>query len=301
MALMDWTQYRTLVVETLIQGRTAFLVTSLSIVLLAYSMARLTWMLVPVPPGEVPPLMTVTPAADQLKVDALTLSREIVARHLFGQAQTVGANQAFAAIPETQLKLVLRGVMASKDPRTATAIVADPSGNEDFYTVGKELPGGAVLKEVHDQNIVLSRGGRFETLRLPDDALKAGGGGMPPSSPATSAPIAVAPEAGVLLQQYREQFLKDPQSLANLLQGEPYWENGRMMGYRLRPGRDASALSKFGIQSGDVVTAINGVSLVDPAGRTELLRNISNATQLNVDLIRGGRPFSVAIPLGQPG
>lgn len=296
---MDWTQYRTLVAETLIRGRTAFLATALSIVLLAYSMARLTWMLVPVPPGEVPPLMTVTPAPDRLKVDALALSREIVAKHLFGQAQTVGANQALAAIPETQLKLVLRGVMASKDPRTATAIVADPSGNEDFYTVGKELPGGAVLKEVHAQNIVLSRGGRFETLRLPDDALKAGG--MTPPPPPTSAPLSVAPEAGELLQQYREQFLKDPQSLANLLQGEPYWENGRMMGYRLRPGRDASALSKFGIQSGDVVTVINGVSLVDPAGRTELLRNISNATQLNVDLIRGGKPFSIAIPLGQQG
>jgi general secretion pathway protein C len=232
-------------------------------------------------------------------VDALALSREIVAKHLFGQAQTVGANQALAVIPETQLKLVLRGVMASKDPRTATAIVADPSGNEDFYTVGKELPGGAVLKEVHAQNIVLSRGGRFETLRLPDDALKAGG--MTPPPPPASAPLSVAPEAGELLQQYREQFLKDPQSLANLLQGEPYWENGRMMGYRLRPGRDASALSKFGIQSGDVVTVINGVSLVDPAGRTELLRNISNATQLNVDLIRGGKPFSIAIPLGQQG
>ena len=188
--------------------------------------------------------------------------------------------------------------LSAKDPHTATAIVADPSGNEDFYTVGKELPGGAILKEVHPQNIVLSRGGRFETLRLPEDAFKVSDS---VTSPQTGPSLTVAPEAGKLLQQYRDRFVQNPQSLANLLQGEPYWDNGRLIGYRLRPGLDAGALAKFGIQSGDIVTAINGISLVDPAGRMELLRNITGATQFNVYLLRNAQPYSIAIPLGQSG
>lgn len=298
---MDWKQYKALGAEALITGRSAPMATALCVVLLAYSAARLTWMVVPIPPGAaVPsPLMTATPAGAPRQADALSLSREIVAKHLFGQAQTASPNPGLTAIPETQLKLVLRGVMASPDPRTATAIVADPSGHEDYYSVGEELPGGATLKEVHTQYIVLSRGGRFETLRLPADALKVAGGVLAPPANATS--TGVAPEAGALLQQYRDQFIKDPQSLANLLQGEPYWENGRLVGYRLRPGRDPGVLEKFGIQSGDVVTAVNGVSLTDPAGRLELLRNMNDATEVNVDLIRGGRPFSISIPIGQPG
>jgi len=253
-------------------------------------------MIVPLPAEQAPPPVTAAPVATATaRADALSLGREIVTRHLFGQVQTARPDQAAVAIPETQLRLVLRGVMASTDPHTATAIIADPSGKENFYTVGAALPGGATLKEVHAQHIVLSRGGRFETLRLPENTLKVTEGAV--ANP-DAQPLAVAPQAGALLQQYRQQFVQNPQSLANLLQGEPFWENGKLIGYRLRPGRDAGALAKLGIQSGDVVTAINGVSLVDPAGRMELLRNISNAQQFNVDLLRNGQPFSIAIPLG---
>jgi general secretion pathway protein C len=297
---MDWKQYKALGAEALLTGRSVSVATALCVVLLAYSAARLTWMVVPISAdgaGAPPPLAAPVMAPHQ--ADALSMSRDIVAKHLFGQVQTAGAQPGLATIPETRLKLVLRGVMASQDSHTATAIVADPSGHEDYYTVGKELPGGATLKEVHAQYIVLSRGGRLETLRLPTDSLKVSNGAL--ASPATAASPGVAPDAGALLQQYREQFIKNPQSLANLLQGEPYWENGRLVGYRLRPGRDPGVLEKFGIQSGDVVTAINGVSLTDPGGRMELLRDMNNATQFNVDLIRGGRPFSISIPIGQPG
>jgi len=298
---MDWKQYKALGAEAFLTGRSVSVVTALCVVLLAYSAARLTWMVIPLPAdgaGAPPPLMS-APLLASRQADALSMSRDIVARHLFGQAQTASAQPGLAAIPETQLKLVLRGVMASQDPHTATAIVADPSGHEDYYTVGQELPGGATLKEVHAQYIVLSRGGRFETLRLPTDALKVSNGVL--AAPAAAGSPGVAADAGALLQRYREQFIKNPQSLANLLQGEPYWQNGRLIGYRLRPGRDPGVLDKFGIQSGDVVTAINGVSLTDPGGRMELLRDMNNATQFNVDLIRGGRPFSISIPVGQPG
>jgi general secretion pathway protein C len=267
--------------------------TAAGVVLIAFSAARLTWVLLPAGDlQDTPPPSVTAPVA--VRTDALTLGHQIVARHLFGQAPSLNASSS-ATIPETSLRLVLRGVVASSDPKTAAAIVADPGGKEDFYIVGQEMPGGAVLKEVHAQHIVLSRGGRFETLRLPENAIKVGND----EAGASDAPSAgVAPEAGALLQQYRDQFLQNPQSLANLLQGEPYWDNGRLIGYRLRPGRDAGALAQFGVQSGDVVTAINGVSLVDPAGRMELLRKLPGATEFNVDLLRSGQPVSISIPVG---
>ena len=274
-------------------GRFASWMTAASVVLIAYSAASFTWMLLPAGDvaGDAPPV-TVAPAA--APTDALTLSREIVARHLFGQAPALTAG---AAIPETSLSLVLRGVVASPDPKTAAAIVADPSGNEQFYLVGQALPGGAVLKEVHRQRIVFSRDGRLETLRLPKDSLQ---GGNDDSSGSDDGTGDVAPDAGALLQRYRDQFLQNPESVATLLQGEPFWDNGRLIGYRLRPGRDPRLLAKFGIQNGDVVTAVNGVSVVDPAGRLELLRKLPVATQVNVDLLRDGQPVSISIPVGGP-
>ena len=264
---MDWKHYKALGMDMLLRGRPASLATALCVVLLAYSVAQLTWMVLPIQvvgAGAVPPSRGGAGVASAPQPNALSMSRDVVARHVFGEVQTASANTKLSAIPETHLDLKLRGVMATRDPHTATAIVADSSGQEDYYTVGEALPGGATLKEVHDQYIVLSRNGRFETLRLPSDALKVSNGVVAPA--AENAPPGAAPGAGDLLQQYRDQFIKDPQSLANLLQGEPYWENGRMIGYRLRPGRDPGVLEKFGIQPGDVVTAVNGVSLTDPGG-----------------------------------
>lgn len=297
--MIDWKQYRGWVVEAFLGGRVATVATFLCVALLAHSAAQLTWRVVPLPAQQTPLPVTAAPAAAlSTRADAPSLGRQIVAHHLFGQVQAEAPQQTAAAIPETSLRLELRGVMASDDPHTATAIVADAGGKEDFYSVGEQLPGGAVLKEVHAQHIVLSRGGRFETLRLPENTLKVKAG---VTAAPDARPLTPSPEAGRLLQQYRDQFIQDPQSLANLLQGEPYWDNGRLIGYRLRPGRDAGVLAKFGIQSGDVVTAINGVSVVDPAGRMELLRTISNAAQFNVDLLRNGRAYSIAIPLEREG
>jgi len=266
--------------------------------LLAYSAAHLTWQLIPLPPQQAAPMAPRSSSGGPARADAVALSREIVSRHLFGQAQAESAPTNKTAIPETSLRLTLRGVMASSDPNTATAIVADPGGKEDFYTVGQDMPGGAVLKEVHAQHIVISRGGRFETLRLPEDSLKVNSN-VETSPDAES--LSPSPQASALLERYRNQFVQDPQTLANLLQGEPYWENGRLIGYRLRPGRDAGVLSQFGIQSGDVVTAINGVSLVDPSGRMQLLRTITEATEFNVDLLRSGQPYTISIPVGKQG
>ena len=276
-------------------GRFAAWMTAAAVVLIAYSAAGFTWMLLAAgdTSDEAPPPATdVAPAA--ARADALTLGREIVARHLFGQAPSLTPG---AAIPETSLSLVLRGVVASPNPKTAAAIVADSSGNEQFYLVGQALPGGAVLKEVHRRRIVFSRDGRLETLRLPKESLQ---GGSDDTSGSDDGTVGVAPQAGALLQRYRDQFLQNPESLANLLQGEPYWDNGRLIGYRLRPGRDPRLLAQFGIQNGDVVTAVNGVSVVDAAGRLELLRKLPVATQVNLDLLRDGQPVTISIPVGGP-
>lgn len=283
--------------------------TGLAVTLLAYSAARMTWLFLPPPPeASVPVSVDVAqPAAAPQLVDPLALSRAIAARHLLGSSQAGAAPAGNAPIPETALNLQLRGVVASSDPKSASAIIADPAGKEDFFRVGDELPGGAVLNEVHPQHIILSRGGRFETLALPQ-GLQIGTAPMPSAGMQNPPPVMpdapvmntdVAPDAGIALQQLRGQFLQDPQALAALLQGEPFRQGGRFVGYRVRPGQDAALFAKFGLQSGDVITALNGVSVVNPQGRLELMRTIGSASQVTVDLLRNGAQQSISIPIGE--
>lgn len=299
----DWKLLSTSLATGAAQGRVPLMVTGLVMALLAFSAARVTWLVFP-PPTESTAITTSEPQTPSATTrnDPLLLSREIATRHLFGAPRADNAPVAGQPIPETQLNLLLRGVAASSNADAAFAIIADPAGKEDFYRVGDQLPGGAVLKEVHPQHIVLSRGDRFETLRLPQQALQmnAPPQSMPMQAPRTAPmPTAVAPDAGVALQQFRDQFVRDPQIMANLLQGEPFRDNGRVVGYRVRPGRDAELFAKFGLQSGDIVTAVNGVSVTDPQGRLDLMRSIGTTDEISVDLLRNGAPQSVTIQMGQ--
>ncbi len=282
--------------------RAAPWVTFALLALVCWQAAVLTWALLPTPQQPAPPVAantSVTPVASA--ADALTLSRTIAARHLFGSTVSTAAPVAQTNIPETRLRLTLRGVMAASLADQATAIIADPAGNENYYPVGAELPGGATLEEVHAEHVVLSRNGRYETLSLPKNALDVAGttrtSARQPafSSRPAARPPQPAPNAGALLRDMRQRIAQNPAALGELFQGQPVSEGGRMIGFRLSGGANATTLRQFGLQPGDVVTAVNGVGLDDPAGRLELLRNIGNAGQVTVEIQRNGTPYAFTI------
>jgi len=100
--------------------------------------------------------------------------RELAGWHLFGEAgrQNAVKRAATLSAPETRLRLTLKGVFASDEAAAAGwAIIADPKGKEDTYEIGDPLPGNAKLSEIYVDRIILERGGRFETLKLPKNAM----------------------------------------------------------------------------------------------------------------------------------
>lgn len=273
------------------------LVTLLLGAMLAYQAASLTWTLLPPPDNAAPPppRTDVAGGGQAAGNDAVSLSRAIAARHLLGQTQTVRVRPVETAIPETRLRLTLRGVMALDDSGTGAAVIADPAGKEALYHVGDTLPGGAKLKAVHPQHVVLSRRGRLETLRLPRNAVRVGA--TPSRRRPGAAPPRVAPDAGARLRSYRDQFLKNPASLAGLLRGEPVRRGGRLIGFRVRPGRDAQVLSTFGLRDGDVITAVNGIKLGEPGGTVKLMRELPRLNPVVAEFQRDGMQQSVTITL----
>jgi general secretion pathway protein C len=91
---------------------------------------------------------------------------QIAQLHLFGQAQSQAGGQAPTVAPETKLNLVLRGVIVSGQASDALAIIGPRGGKEKDYTIGQSLPGGAELKEIYADRVILQHRGRLETLTL---------------------------------------------------------------------------------------------------------------------------------------
>lgn len=75
-------------------------------------------------------------------------------------------------LPETNLRLTLRGILAGDEELPGSALIEDDKGRTEVYFKGDELPGDATLRSLHANRIVLERGGKLENLYFPelDDA-----------------------------------------------------------------------------------------------------------------------------------
>lgn len=276
-------------------GSWARLVNVLLVVWLAYLLADLSWRLVPVQQQDsglrAAPTTPPVQAAD-------SGATEVAALHLFGEAAAKPVASKVVAprdAPDTRLKLTLKGLYASDVAAEALAIVADAKGDEKPYRIGDQLPGGAELKEVYVDRIILMRSGRFETLRLPRDegptAARRG------AARATPGAASASRNPAKNLQGYRKSLQRNPQSLLKLVRPQPVRENGQFVGYRLLPGKERDFLNDLGLQPGDVVTGINGVTLNSPSQGMKALRALQNDSNVSLDIRRGGRTVAVNLDL----
>ncbi|KPJ88634.1 MAG: hypothetical protein AMJ53_16565 [Gammaproteobacteria bacterium SG8_11] len=291
--------------------RLPVIATLIGIVLIANSFAALTWKLVPVPdfPDAAIAVNKITrPAGAQARSAAgdQPVAAKISQYHLFGKFEKKIAPppvQAVATAPETLLNLKLRGVFSSQDKELARAIIADAKGEDESYAIGDEVPGGAILNDIFEDRVILERNGQLETLKLPVESLPgdtttAVSGGLPPRggnrvSPAPAAAIDTATaDTSEILRHYRDALINDPQSVMGLVRVQPYNKDGKLEGYRIRPGKDRQLLTKFGLRSGDVVKAVNGVPMDNPIKALEILRDLSTANSVTVDIERNGTPRS---------
>ena len=103
---------------------------------------------------------------------------DLTAINLFGEPSSTQVAQDLktAELPETNLRLILRGVIAGSEKAPNSVLVEGPDQQTDRYRIGDTLPGNAKLKAVYDNRIVIERGGRLENLYFPQDEL--GGSGI---------------------------------------------------------------------------------------------------------------------------
>ncbi|NOX75133.1 MAG: type II secretion system protein GspC [Gammaproteobacteria bacterium] len=265
----------------------------LAIALLAQGLALLTWQLVPSPELDNTGLAVIRPAGAKAPTEKSPKRQQISQWHLFGKVQKVVPKPvaAMTEAPDTRLNLKLSGVLVSGDPRTARATIGDGKGKEDAYGVGESLPGNAVLREIYADRVILEYRGRLETLRLPKEAPASKfASGRPASSRGRARGAGSRAETSALLKQYRGALMTNPQSLMNLVRTSPVTDRvtGRLKGFKIYPGRDRKLLGKFGLKAGDVVTGVNGVALDNPIKGLEIMRDLSTANSVNLEVERNG-------------
>jgi len=299
-----------------------FIVRLLLVVILSLSLARLFWLLFPTP--AVPAATVAIPTALG-PVDSASGSvniAELKSLAVFGRADAPKQDQPAAIdnkVVDTNLNLTLVGVMESSDENSARAIISS-GDKQDVYAVNAPLPVGnnVTLSKVMIDRVIINNNGQYESLWLYQNDPNA-----PKTAPAAQAvsysqPIAVQPAeqlAGRNNSTYGPEVgpSRDPRTsnerssdpalaevsrnLADVVSMSIHRENGQVMGYKIRPGRDAERFRAAGLQADDIVTAINGTPLNNPAKIMEIYKNMGNTTSASLEIKRGASVITVNVEI----
>jgi general secretion pathway protein C len=286
--LVDWTEQPPEQWLTTVNKYVLPAVTAVLVVTIAYQLAGITWMLVPGPPptAAAPRSTGVRPARAPADLGALANS------HLFGEAREEAAAPVVSTVeaPDTTLSLTLTGILAG-GPK-GQAIISANRGPEKTYRVGDAIDNadGALLHSVEPDRVLLNRNGTLEALRLPEKLSSA-----PARAPSPVLPPAAAQPAGSLRQVISENASR----LTDILRLAPHVQEGKVVGFRVNPGRDRATFEALGLQPGDVVTDINGTVLDDPSQGLQVFESLGEATQANVTVLREGTPQVIVIDTTQ--
>jgi len=284
-------------------------VTAILVLAIAYQLATLTWLVVP---GGAPPAVPTRASSAQAEPpeQAAASSEALLNAHLFETAtkepEPVVENVADA--PDTTLSLDLKGILAlSQTDASGKAIMDDPNGKaiisanrgeDKTYNVGQtvDTASSTTLQAVYSDRVLLNRGDRLETLRLPKEKEVLGAAGAPRARSPVMAPAAAPPAANDTL---RNVIGQNAGRLTEIIRIAPNVDQGKVTGFRVQPGRDRQTFDALGLMPGDVVTDINGVVLDDPSKGLQAFEALGEATMANVTVLRDGTPQAIVIDTTQ--
>ncbi|WP_305818320.1 type II secretion system protein GspC [Photobacterium leiognathi] len=274
------------------------LLTWILVVILAWISGRIMWMLL-APPASVAPWQ-----AKSVNVSASTSNVNVgnlLSMNLFGkysaQPKPVATTVKKDA-PETRLNLKLVGVLASPKPTSAFAVITN-NGKQNTYGINEVVDGTRVtLKAVYNDRVIISNGGRDETVML--EGLKfskpTNSSSSASKSPVRAASTAAAGDAEKLAE-IKKKILAQPQSLFSYIRLSQVKKDGEVQGYRVNPGKDRILFDAVGLKANDLAVGINGNSLTDPSVMAKLWVELSSATDFTLTVERDGQVHDIHIEL----
>ena len=238
-----------------------------------------------------PNVATVSPSGSSVSERVYDFSSNPFRLPASNETETVARAEGFDA-PETTLKIRLLGRISGS---SQIATLRTPDNQEQSYTVGEEVMSGVTLQNVYPDFVVLKVNGEVQRLTFQrDEKTGLSETQIDRVSQSVSIPGNASEESNPITTNPTEQI--DASALMKSVQLNPNFESGTLIGYEIKARSGAANLEEFGLQSGDIVTAINGNSLLQSQPDLQgLIANLKNANQVKLDILRDGSPVTVQI------
>ncbi len=206
--------------------------------------------------------------------------------HLFGVAgeqEKIDVKRIMDA-PETKLKLLLKGIVSTDDSKQGYAIIQKPDKEEKHFEVKDSVFELAILEEIYIDRIILLRGGRHETLKLPIEFM---GGDLFMERQRKA-------EAKRIASDFRHKMLnRKGMELMKMFGFDTAYRNGLFVGFTVNIfGEDgARMLEALGVEEGDIITVVNGKRFSESIEAVQSLSKLKDATEVDIEIDRKGVPM----------
>jgi general secretion pathway protein C len=102
-----------------------------------------------------------------------------------------------------------------------------------------------------------------------------------------------------IAERMRQLIASEPGVISDIMRPQPVFAQGKQRGYRVYPGRNRQAFIRLGLRPGDLVTAINGTPLDDPARGQEVFSTLGSSSEAHVTVMRNGRQQDLTLNMAQ--
>ena len=112
-------------------------------------------------------------------------------------------------------------------------------------------------------------------------------------------PVANLPTENPIAERMRQLITSEPGVISDIMRPQPVFAQGKQRGYRVYPGRNRQAFTRLGLRPGDLVTAINGTPLDDPARGQEIFSTLGSSSEAHVTVMRNGKQQDLTLNMAQ--
>lgn len=241
----------------------------------------------------------------------------IVERDVFNLAP---APEASGPVESEDLNITLLGTSHLTGGARSFVIIQDQSGSQQLYRLGDTIPNVGRLLQIGKNRAIVEHNGHRVALEIPrdssgrpdsdDDEVEAGHhrsrmrGLRPPfirnpmirpRSPTAQAGGVrkVAPNNYAIERSTVNSSMQNMARLFTEIRAVPDIQNGSSNGFRLTEIQSGSIFQQIGLQNGDVVTAVSGQRVNDPAKAMQMLSTLQSRSNVTLNLLRNGAPVQL--------
>jgi len=199
-------------------------------------------------------------------------------------ANRLGGDSSGAVVvaPESRLNIALRGVRVGQDPQSGSAIIVADSGRQRNVRVGDTITDGISVDAIYADRIVINRRGAREAIYLRDRERRQ-------ARQLRAQPVATSMET----LPASSRAAVDVRDLIEALDLGPRIRNGAFLGLEIGADADGALAAQYSLQQGDLITAVNGVSMSAPERLADAL---ARAGAPRITLVRDGQTMTVTAP-----